>query len=184
MPGFLDLQAVGAILLSFVAAAMDAQTGRIPNHLTVPGVVLGLTLAGLASGGILDATGMVPFSDAIATTVVVLVTVLVIYSMGLLGGGDAKLLVALAAWVGFPDILVVAFHSLTAAVLLIFGLCLIQRKLFLLLRSILCYAGSIILPSLRERVDEDILQMKFPFGVAVFLGVCVWYVQRMLGLSI
>lgn len=80
-------------VLTTIAAATDAATGRIPNSLTLPSLVLaplvaaplaGLPAAGGALGGIV-ACGAAP---------------LVLHRTGACGGGDVKLLAALGGFAG------------------------------------------------------------------------------------
>ena len=183
MPGYLDLQMSGAIALSLLAAVVDVFTSKIPNYITVAGVLLGLVAAGAASAGVLPSESPVLIDNALLTMIGVLATVLFVYSMGVLGGGDAKLLVALAVWVGFPAIIVVLFYTLLAAMALIVIICCVRGKLLRLLLSMVFYAGALVYAPFRDKIDGDILKMRLPFGVAIFLGICTWCVQTILGIS-
>jgi prepilin peptidase CpaA len=92
------------LFLSFPAAlafagAMDLFTMTIPNRITI-GLMIGFVVAAIA----------VPLGwDAIASHVGAGLLMLVIgigmFSLGLLGGGDAKLLAGAALWFGFEGLM-------------------------------------------------------------------------------
>ncbi len=92
------------LFLSFPAAlafagAMDLFTMTIPNRITI-GLIIGFIVAAIA----------VPLGwDAIASHVGAGLLMLVIgigmFSLGLLGGGDAKLLAGAALWFGFEGLM-------------------------------------------------------------------------------
>lgn len=87
----------GALLaLVVIAGYTDLRTRRIPNALTLGGFVLALVLRALPGGepllpGVLG--GLAAFALAVPLVL-----------MGGLGGGDAKLLAAVGAFVGLPDL--------------------------------------------------------------------------------
>jgi len=84
------------LMLATLAVAMvtDLRSGKIRNWLTAPAVAAGLALG--AIGGGLPAVG-----DRVLGAVVVLAAVAVLARVSHLGGGDIKLLVAVAALQGF-----------------------------------------------------------------------------------
>ena len=75
---------VGVVAWLALCAIWDNRTGKIPNALTLPALVLGGLLAGLS--------GWESFGFYSA----VLIVVFAAYFMGFMGGADAKMLVALA----------------------------------------------------------------------------------------
>lgn len=88
-----------------VAAATDLFTGRIPNTLTYSGILVGLGFSVLADGlpGFLN-----HFAAALFAASPFLLTF--VYGGG--GGGDVKIMAAIGALIGFPDILSVLAHAL------------------------------------------------------------------------
>ncbi|MGH6907410.1 MAG: A24 family peptidase [Aestuariivirga sp.] len=93
-------------LLMIIAGAGDALSFRIPNWLTILITVAFFPMAlatamPLAALGLHVATGLGLFAVGFA-----------LFSFGLFGGGDAKLLAATGLWLGWPDC--VTFLVLTA----------------------------------------------------------------------
>jgi prepilin peptidase CpaA len=82
------------------AGAMDLLTLTIPNRISLALIVLFFALAPLAG---LGATDMA--MHVIAGFFSVLVIGIGLFSFGWFGGGDAKLLSAVALWVGFEQLL-------------------------------------------------------------------------------
>jgi prepilin peptidase CpaA len=92
--------------LMIVAGAGDVLSMRIPNWLTV---LVAVTFLPLALWAGLPPTVLLIH---VATGIVALAGGFLLFSLGLIGGGDAKLLAAGAVWFGFPGIL--AFLVYTA----------------------------------------------------------------------
>lgn len=113
MVDFLSLTLFPALMI--IAGAGDALSLRIPNWLTGGIVLLFFPMALL--------TGM-PLQDVglhVLAGFGVLVAGFVIFSVGLFGAGDAKLLAAAGLWLGWPDLL--PFLLLSALAGGIVGLC-------------------------------------------------------------
>jgi prepilin peptidase CpaA len=83
-----------AALLALVvlASASDLRTRRIPNALTVTGLGIALALRG--------AVGVEPLISGLAGAAIALAPAVPLVALGGLGGGDAKLLAAVGAFVG------------------------------------------------------------------------------------
>ena len=82
-----------ALTVVLVAAAWsDLRTRRIPNLLTMSGLVVALVLRGIA--------GPSAFVDGLLGTLLAFVLTLPLLTLGVLGGGDAKLLMAIGAFMG------------------------------------------------------------------------------------
>lgn len=80
------------LTLVILAGVSDIRTRRIPNALTVTGLGIALALRG--------ATGVEPLAMGLAGAVIAFVPAVPLVLLGGLGGGDAKLLAAVGAFVG------------------------------------------------------------------------------------
>jgi prepilin peptidase CpaA len=91
---------VEALLLALVlgAAVYDVLYRRIPNWLTVTGVVLGLALNAFLDQG---RPGM--FVSSLLGLAIAFVGYFVLYALRAMGAGDVKLMAAVGAIVGWPN---------------------------------------------------------------------------------
>ena len=104
MTGFLSVTVFP--LLMIIAGAGDALSMRIPNWLTILIACLFFPMA-LVTGmpwGMIGVHVLVGFAMFVAG--------FVMFSLGVFGGGDAKLLAAAGLWLGWPDL--VPFLVMTA----------------------------------------------------------------------
>jgi prepilin peptidase CpaA len=139
------------------AAVTDLLTMKIPNLLT-----LGLGVAFLVAAPIAGLTWSEILSHLAAGSSMLLVGIL-LFSFGLVGGGDAKLLAAAALWLGFEPL--VAFLAYVA----VFGGAL--AIVILAYRSV--PAGAFPLPDWAARLHVKGEGM--PYGVAIAAGALAIY---------
>lgn len=104
---------VAFVALVAVAAGSDIRTRRIPNVLTVSGLMIALALRSLLGGGAVV--------DGIQGAGVAMLTVLPFVMLGALGGGDFKLLVAVGAFMGPRQFLYALLATAIVGVLLAVG---------------------------------------------------------------
>ena len=98
------------VLLAGIAAVYDVTARTIPNWLTASGLVLGLALAALV--------GPAEAGYRALAAVVTLVVGLPLFRLGILGGGDVKLLVAVAGLVGFERLPTAVFLACVTGALI------------------------------------------------------------------
>lgn len=99
-------------LLMILSGAVDVMTRRIPNSLVVGTAALFLPAALV--------TGMPIWimSLHVATAAVLLALGFGLFSFGVVGGGDAKMMAAAGLWLGFPcSILFITFSALSGGLL-------------------------------------------------------------------
>jgi prepilin peptidase CpaA len=91
---------VEAVLIALVllAAVYDVRYRRIPNWLTVAGVLVGLALNGFLDQG---RPGM--FLASLLGLAISFAVYFVLYALRAMGAGDVKLMAAVAAVVGWPN---------------------------------------------------------------------------------
>jgi prepilin peptidase CpaA len=94
-------QHVVALAVAGLACVSDLRTRRVPNVLTFPAVLAALVFH-------LFVHGLPGLGWSAAGAFLGLLVFLPIFALGGLGAGDVKLAAALGAWVGVPDVFVVA----------------------------------------------------------------------------
>jgi leader peptidase (prepilin peptidase)/N-methyltransferase len=143
------LVALGMAVLSFLLlglAAMDAETLRLPDAFTFPGIALGILYSGALCGRIHCALMSAAWAAAAAALLLAVAGGywLLRGRMGM-GLGDAKLIAMIAAWLGPAGALLVLFLGVLASALYGIGASIIKRKFdpaaALPLGSFLCAAA-------------------------------------------
>lgn len=159
-----------AVVASATGAATDLRTRRIPNVLTGAVLLGGILWAVFSGGGIGSALG----GAAIAGGPFIL-----LWLLGGGGAGDAKMMLALGAWVGPAGALplVLAVGVVGGVVSLVYGLSrraagTIGSDFFALLLSL-----PLVLAGVRGSDGRRVLATtgcseRVPYGVAIFGGVC------------
>ncbi len=93
------LSSMAFISFLIVISFIDLEKRLIPNNLTVPGTILGFLLS-------LIPRGITPYDSALGMLVGLIVVFLIIaFSRGGMGMGDAKLLAMIGAWTGLTGAL-------------------------------------------------------------------------------
>lgn len=157
---------ISALMFALAGAAVDVHSRRIPNWLTYTGLVSALIFrsfllgwAGMTSGfiGALAAGGVFyPF-----------------FLLGGMGGGDVKLVAAVGAWAGHPNILVILIAAAIAGGLIALGYMVLGKQVR---RTLLNTAGVVryhftsrLQPHPAVNIHEQ-TSIRVPFGVAIAIG--------------
>lgn len=117
--------AVAAVLIA--AAWTDVRQGKIPNAVTYPGVLLGLighTIAGGLSG---DGELRIGLAGAAIGLAVGFLPLLAAWQAGGVGGGDAKLMAAVGALVGWKFTLAAMVYGLVIAAMMALAVIVARR---------------------------------------------------------
>jgi prepilin peptidase CpaA len=142
------------------AAAMDLLTMKIPNRISAVLVCAFFPLAALAGLDVWQAL------DHVAAGMLVLVLGIILFIPGWFGGGDAKLMAAIALWVGFDNLLAYILYVAVAGGMI---------------ATIFTSARSVPLPKILlgeawalrlHRTDSGI-----PYGLALAAGALLVYPQ-------
>jgi prepilin peptidase CpaA len=104
MSGKTDLFAYAVTAICALAALTDLWKGRIYNWLTLPALVLGLAYATYAGGWL-------GLGESLVAAVLGMFLLGWMFWLGVMGGGDVKLLMALGAWGGLRYVCEVALLS-------------------------------------------------------------------------
>lgn len=170
MTPLLAAQSVAVAVVMVLALGWDVRTRRIPNALTLSGVVAGLALRA--------PLGMAAVASGLAGAGIALLLSLPLFALGGLGGGDAKLLVAAGAFLG-PQALFTA--ALMAGVLggLMAVAVMIRGKVWIpvLLNCKDLLLNLFTLGRVGERPSLDSPgAIKIPYGVAISVGtLATWF---------
>jgi prepilin peptidase CpaA len=142
------------------AAAMDLLTMKIPNRISAVLVLAFFPLAALAGLGAWEVL------DHVGAGLLVLALGVLLFIPGWFGGGDAKLMAAIALWIGFDDLfLYILYVALAGGII----------------ATVFTTARSVPLPRLflgeawalrLHRTDAGI-----PYGLALAIGALLVYPQ-------
>ena len=154
------------VLLCLSAAAFDLKSRRVPNWLNLLGLTTGLVLSfshGWKEGAL-----------RLAAVIVVLSAGSVLWSTGVVGGGDAKLIGAVTALNGIQFLGVALFWSLVIGGIVSALLLLARRQLVPFLAAVARMVGRLILYRI---LDTDEIanreSQKIPLAVIIAAGVTI-----------
>jgi prepilin peptidase CpaA len=158
-----------AVALAAAAGVMDWRSRRIPNWLTVPGLLVGVAVNSAASGWL-------GLKASLLGAGLGLLLLLPFVYMRSLGAGDWKLAGALGAFVG-PGVLVdLLMISVFVAGIMAVGLVIYKRRLKQTLRNIGRLIGSMLtfrMPGAEVSLDNP-QSLKIPYGVALALTTLLY----------
>jgi prepilin peptidase CpaA len=156
-------------LLMVMAAALDLKSRRIPNVLTVAGVVAGLALRASAGGSAVLA-GVEGVGLGLLLTAP-------FFFVGALGGGDVKLVAAVGAFMGPSDLLAAALLiGLLGGVVALVDAAR-RGAIRTLLLNVVYIAMRWTLPD-RQRLEPTLTaptRMTIPYGVPIAVGAIGWW---------
>jgi prepilin peptidase CpaA len=146
----------GFVLLTVGAAVSDVATMTIPN--TIPLALVGMFAVAVMLGP-LDVQAIAWHAGA---GLLVFAVTIGLFALGLIGGGDAKLMPAIALWIGPAALMPFVFHTAMAGGLL--------AVTFLILRRLPQPSAAAGTPWLSRLLDKS---GGIPYGVAIAYGALV-----------
>jgi prepilin peptidase CpaA len=167
---------------SLMAAVMDIRTRRIPNLLCGP-----LFLAGLIWSA--SQKGAYGFVEALAAVVLLAFPFVLLFMLAGGGAGDAKLAGAIGAWLSIREAgIALACIGIAGGILGII-VAIYKRRLKIVitkmtlpvwdwLAAILGLAGMKQAIKSTQAIEGETLTV--PYGVAIFVGICVACVARII----
>ncbi len=155
-----------AVSVAAAAALIDHRTGKIPNLLTLPILIVGPAYWGLVHG-------VLGFAESLAGILVCGIPALVAYRAAGMPGGDLKLFAAVGGLLGPTLGLEVEFFALIAASF--FGVFVLARKgrLRATLVDTLYFPINRFLPEKKRRVPEARPTEQIRLGPFVLFGTLV-----------
>ena len=164
------------LALTISAALLDWRSRRIPNWLTVPGFLSGVTLHVVLNGW----QGL---RFALAGGALALILLLPLVMLRALGAGDWKLMGAVGAFLGWKLFLFVMFGSILASGLMAMVQMIRVGRVAETFRNMWTLLKGFFVFGLKKNpqisLDNPRL-LKLPFGVAVAAAtlVCFWAAHR------
>ena len=158
-----------------VAMATDIRSRRIPNLLTLPLLLTGLIEATISRGGL---HGLL---DALAGCLIVGIPFVLLFLFAGGGGGDAKLMGAIGAWLGVSQGAVVLVCVTVCGAVLGLAFAALRRQLAPVLRNmrmigqgVWCAVAARKAPGeVQALMPDSGTMLKMPYGIAICAGVCV-----------
>jgi prepilin peptidase CpaA len=165
------------IALALVAGAVDFRTRKIPNLITIPGVVAGITLRTAISG-------WAGTKVAVEGVLLALVLLLPLVLARALGAGDWKLMGAVGAFVGPIIFLFVLFGSILVSGLMALVEMVRTKRVRETFENMLVLLRGFISFGLRRNSEislDNPKLLKVPFGVAVAVSTVACFCAARLG---
>jgi prepilin peptidase CpaA len=170
------LQLLALVTLLTAAVYTDLKERRIPNKVTMSGLLAALVLAGLIRGGFPTA--------ALSGALLAVLVSFPFFALGGLGAGDAKLLMAVGAFVGPAGLLSVAIYGGLAGGVLALGRAAARGTLLpVLMNSFKMILFFVSLGRFGERLSLDSPGAdSIPYGLAIAAGaLAAWFAPLSLG---
>jgi prepilin peptidase CpaA len=161
------LYGVALLVLMGLAALLDLRSRRIPNAITVVGLLVALALRATL--------GLAALGAGLAGAGVALAVVLPLFALRGMGGGDAKLLIMAGAFLGVEGFFVALLATfICGGIMSVFAAARRGVILPLLLNTFGLAFWLVTLGRRGERLmPESAGALKVPYGVAIALGAVV-----------
>lgn len=167
------------IALLVAAAVIDWRTYRIPNWLTVGGMLAGLLYNTISApswpGGLLA---------ALAGLGAGLIVLLPLYALRVMGAGDVKLMAAVGAFLGWPEILFAMVFSLIAGGAAALAFAVHRRALRRMASNVVDIVRFMVFAAeagFRHHPMAGRTSIgKLPYGCSIAAGTIAWLAARTL----
>lgn len=165
-PPILVILTTGVVYLAaIIAAVTDVRTGKVPNWLTVPALLVGLGL----NVGFLGLGGLK--ASLIGTAIGISIWFIMPIIGTPLGGGDVKLLAAIGALRGPQFLLYVLVLSCLWAGLLALAMAAHRRRVIACARQVGQWLFHRVVTKTYEPLETAAPGLRVPFAAATGLGV-------------
>lgn len=161
------------IVVLLTAAITDIRKGKIYNILTVPAILTGIVIALFRHEAL----------SSIEGAGIMLAVGLVLLMFGILGGGDAKLLIAVGALEGAAFVVPSLLYSALAGGVLAIVVLIYQRRTKTTLQKIAINAALKVTSKSPVLLAPD-RNNRLPYGIAIAAGCLVALVQTWMKQSV
>ena len=172
--------AVLLVILVIAAAVIDMRSLRIPNWLTVSGMLLGL--AWNTALGSPFYTGFLWALGGLATGLAML---LPLYALRVMGAGDVKLMAMVGAFLGLPEILGAVLFTFIAGGIVALIYALAHRSAGRMVGNVLDitrFAAFGFMSGVRPSLAAMGPSIgKLPYGISIAAGTIAWLAARQFG---
>ena len=162
---------------SVIAAAWDIKSRRIPNILTFPMILTGLAWSTYTFG-------LSGFFGALAACIILALPYVLLFVSAGGGGGDVKMMAGIGAWAGLlPGLVFLVAISMSGVVVaLLFAMFRGQMRPVV---NRVCGVAYQVIPSFAQgakgiaelpgnlSLGEAAKSQPMPYGIAIFVGVCL-----------
>ncbi|NMM78544.1 prepilin peptidase [Acidovorax sp. SRB_24] len=172
-----------AVLFIFLVAASvnDYRTYKIPNWLTVSGIIFGLIYSAI-----------VPFSRdhgffwALGGLVLGFLIMLPLYALRVMGAGDVKLMAMVGAFLGVTDILYAVIFSFIVGGIAALAFALYAKALVRMLLNVKDTVQMVVISAVggfkpEVQIDAQKSVGKLPYGICISIGTMTYAVAKQLG---
>lgn len=149
--------------IAAVAAVTDFRAGKIYNWLTLPALLLGMVVAIFC--------GWATLAGALQGMGLAAVIFIPLFFVGIFGGGDVKLLMALGTVLGAYNVLVLICTAILVAAAGAVALLIAHRRVRIFALEILMFFRTLLTPGLTTQWPQLSRDIKAPFGIAIFLAL-------------
>lgn len=168
-------------ILLVIASVSDYRTYRIPNWLTVSGIVFGLIY-----------NTVVPFSRdlgflwALGGLVLGFLIMLPCYALRVMGAGDVKLMAMVGAFLGVTDTLYAALFSFLVGGIAAVAFSLYNKALLRMLGNVRNTAQMMMMSAIGGfrpdvQIEAGKSVGKLPYGICISMGTVAYVVAKQLG---
>jgi prepilin peptidase CpaA len=169
--------------LLVAAGVIDYRTMRIPNWLTVGGILVGLLSSTLSTGRPLDG-----FMGASAGMAAGLAVLLPFYALRVMGAGDVKLMAAIGAFLGFPAILYAVLFTFIVGGVAAVAFAVSHKVSRRMADNLGAIAMSMALAAMTRTSPAASLKQggsigKLPYAISIGIGTTAFVVARQLGFA-
>ncbi len=154
---------VALALVGVAACVYDIRWRVLPDWLTMGGMLLGLVLGGLlggSEGALMAGAGMLCGLGVFW----------ILWSVGMLGGGDVLFMGACGALLGWPLVLYGLLYTTLAGLVIGLGLSLLRGNLWRVFRNLWVAVASTFNPRRRRQALSEMETDELPYAVAIALG--------------